>query len=374
VPPGPEVADFEEYTRLYRESWSVAELRWLLSTVPTAMIFDDHDVRDDWNTSQAWREQMAAQPWWAERIRAGLASYWIYQHIGNLSPKDLAEDPIYTAVRQAERDALPVLRELADAADREIDGSKGMRWSYRQDLGPARLLVLDSRCGRILGGGARKMVSDEEFEWVERNAEGDYDHLLIASSLPWLLPHGISEAQSWNEAAARQDGWRGRLAERVRRAADMDHWASFRESFDRLSRLVRRVVSGETGGRPASVCVLSGDVHHSYVAEARYPAPAGARVLQLTCSPVRNTAPVYLRALLRAGWSTRLARVLRWFAARRGVRPAEPDWHRVSGPHFGNAVATLDVDARRASILLEQAGSTGDSARLAPFVDLPLTH
>src|SRR5688500_8993593 len=48
VPHG-EVADFEEYTWLYHESWSDPEIRWLMSTVPTAMIFDDHDVHDDWN-------------------------------------------------------------------------------------------------------------------------------------------------------------------------------------------------------------------------------------------------------------------------------------------------------------------------------------
>ena len=50
-PPGEEVADFEEYTRLYRESWSDPDIRWLLSTVPSTMIFDDHDVHDDWNIS-----------------------------------------------------------------------------------------------------------------------------------------------------------------------------------------------------------------------------------------------------------------------------------------------------------------------------------
>ena len=34
APPGEEIADFEEYTRLYRESWSDPDIRWLLSTVP----------------------------------------------------------------------------------------------------------------------------------------------------------------------------------------------------------------------------------------------------------------------------------------------------------------------------------------------------
>ncbi len=61
-PPGLEVADFEEYTRLYWEAWGDPVLRWLLSTVPTAMIFDDHDISDDWNTSAAWVEHMRGQP------------------------------------------------------------------------------------------------------------------------------------------------------------------------------------------------------------------------------------------------------------------------------------------------------------------------
>jgi phosphodiesterase/alkaline phosphatase D-like protein len=52
-PPYRQVADFEEYTQLYREAWSDPDVRWLLSTVPTSMIFDDHDVIDDWNTSRS---------------------------------------------------------------------------------------------------------------------------------------------------------------------------------------------------------------------------------------------------------------------------------------------------------------------------------
>ena len=60
VPPGLQIADFEEYCRLYRDSWCEPAVRWLLSTVPTAMIFDDHDVIDDWNTSRDWVAQMRA--------------------------------------------------------------------------------------------------------------------------------------------------------------------------------------------------------------------------------------------------------------------------------------------------------------------------
>ncbi len=73
TPPRLEVADFEEYAELHREAWADPPLRWLLSTLPTAMIFDDHDVHDDWNTSAAWVTKMHAEAWWtsesADRYR-----------------------------------------------------------------------------------------------------------------------------------------------------------------------------------------------------------------------------------------------------------------------------------------------------------------
>ena len=143
--PGDQVADFEEYTWLYSESWSDPDVRWLLSTVPISMIFDDHDVRDDWNTSHLWRQEMQATSWWQERIVGALSSYWVYQHLGNLSPEQLAADELYQLVRGYDGDAELPLRTFAAAADREADGRKGARWSYRRDFGNVRLIMIDSR-------------------------------------------------------------------------------------------------------------------------------------------------------------------------------------------------------------------------------------
>ena len=35
---------------------------------------------------------MDRKPWWHRRVRAGFMAYWIYQHLGNLSPSELSED------------------------------------------------------------------------------------------------------------------------------------------------------------------------------------------------------------------------------------------------------------------------------------------
>ena len=352
------VADFEEYTRLYYESWSDPDVRWLLSTLPSSMIFDDHDIRDDWNTSHQWRVEMQATDWWEERVTGGLMSYWIYQHLGNLSPEALAEDELYRKVREAD-DAEHLLREFAQAADREADGAKGAQWSYRRDFCRTRLLVIDSRCGRILSDGHHDMLGDAEFSWIEEQVEdGDYDHLLVGTSLPWLMPRAMHDVESWDEALVR--GARGprmaKLGEKMRRGADLEHWAAFRDSFDRLARLFARIGRGLQGADPpATICVLSGDVHHAYVAEAAYDEPVESRIYQLTCSPVHNKVPKVMHWAFRIGWSRLAERITTRLGKHARVAPMLIHWHRVAGPYFGNELATLTLTDREARLKLEKA-------------------
>jgi hypothetical protein len=360
-PPGDEVANFEEYTHLYYESWGEPTIRWLLSTLPTSMIFDDHDVRDDWNTSAAWRRDMQRTSWWEERITGALMSYWIYQHLGNLSPAGLEADVMYRKViASRDEDAEPALRKFAQAADREADGAKGTQWSYRRDFGPVRLLVIDSRCGRILDEGrTRSMVSDDEFDWIERQSDdAGYQHLVVATSMPWLLPRALHDIESWNEALCA--GSRGRflawLSEKVRRAVDLEHWAAFRGSFDRLAAWFARVGAAERGdAAPATICVLSGDVHHTYVSEAVYRPKLASRVYQVTCSPIHNTIPTPMRLVFKASWSHTFERFVRLFDRWAKVPPLPIRWHHPTGPHFGNMLALLVLDGREARLVLERA-------------------
>ncbi|MGW1466315.1 alkaline phosphatase D family protein [Streptomyces sp. NPDC002308] len=361
-PPGPEVADYEEYTHLYDESWRDPEVRWLLSTVPSCMIFDDHDVVDDWNTSEAWQTDMRATSWWHERIVSGLMSYWVYQHLGNLSPAELEADPLYAEIRSV-ADGTAALRRFAATADAD---PAGVRWSYRRDFGRVRVLVVDSRAARVLGEQHRAMLDPGEARWVREaalDAPCSYDHLLIGTSLPWLLPPLIHDAEAWDAALCR--GVRGgpggrwaRFGEKLRRAADLEHWAAFPESFRELTDLVREAGSGP--GAPATVCVLSGDVHHAYVAEPRWATDGPeARVFQLTCSPVHNSIPALMRAGFRFGWS-RAGTWLGSLLARHG-RTAEPPvrWRRTGGPWFGNQLMTLTLTGRSARLDLVRAGKAG---------------
>ncbi len=380
-----QVADFEEYTWLYHESWTDPDVRWLLSTVPSSMIFDDHDVRDDWNTSDSWRRDMAALPWWHERIVGALTSYWIYQHLGNLGPAELAENELYQRVRSGaghggedpdrDADAEPLLRAFAEAADAEADGAKGARWSYRRDFGPVRLLVIDSRCGRVLDG-RRSMIGDAEFDWIDAQVDGDYRHLLIGTSLPWLLAPALHDIEAWNEVlcAGRRGRPAARLSEKLRRALDLEHWAAFGASFERLAQLIAAVGRGEHGTEPpATVCVLSGDVHHAYVAAAELPGGTRSAVYQLTCSPLHNRVPAAMKLAFRAGWSGAAERSVRAVIGTlaRIPRPGAR-WHRLAGPLFGNDVMSLTMDGPAATIRLDQAGPR-DRPELREIVRLRLS-
>ena len=361
-PPCEEVADFEEYTRLYREAWSDPDIRWLFSTVPSVMIFDDHDVNDDWNISWRWVEEMRARPWWDDRITGAYMSYWIYQHIGNLSPPELAEEPLLRLVH-ADDDAGPRLRSAARIWDRE---SAASRWAFYRDFGDSRLLVIDSRAARVLTDGRREMIDEEEWDWIVEHSLGTFDHLVVASTLPVFAPHGIHHLEAWNEAvcSGRWGALAARLGERLRRAVDLEHWSAFNRSFERLCDWLGQVAKGTDARRaPATVVFLGGDVHHAYVSEVTV-APGGqaSRVFQITCSPFRNPLSASQRWTVRLAGSRGAAGVFSLLARLAGVPPPSVAWGFVRRPTFDNSIAELELDGRAARVTLRRSAREGESA------------
>ena len=354
-PPGEEVADFEEYTRLYWDSWKDPAIRWLLSTVPSAMIFDDHEVSDDWNISESWLEETRTHPWWNAQIIGAHTSYWVYQHLGNLSPEEIAASKLFKKVRNSD-DAWPLLREFAYRVHRT---PRGTRWSYHRDFGRVRLIMMDSRGGRVLDEGNRSMVDDEEWAWIEDKATGHFDHLLLGTSLPVLLGPGMHLLQAWNEAVCAGVWGEGakRWGERLRRSQDLDHWASFHGSFVALIGLIQRVAAGEKGNPPASITILSGDVHHGYLAEAKFRDDnVQSPVYQAVCSPLRNALPGRKSRLQDVAW-TRIGELAgRLLSRLAGIEVPDIDWHLThSEPWFENHVATLELDGPHAKITFEEA-------------------
>ncbi len=357
--PGEEAASFEEYARLYRDSWRDPAIRWLLSTVPSAMIFDDHEVSDDWNISEAWVEEVRTHPWWNEQIVGAYVSYWIYQHLGNLSPEELERDDLFERVKAA-GDAGPLLREFARRTHREAAGT---RWSFYRDFGNVRLVVMDSRGGRVLERGQRSMVDADEWEWIEDHATGGFDHLLLGTSLPVLLGPGMNHLQAWNEAvcSGAWGAWATGWGEKVRRSQDLDHWSSFHESFVKLTGLIQAVGAGEKGQAPSSIVLLSGDVHHGYLAEATFrDEDVKSPVYQAVCSPLRNSLPGQKSRLQSLGWTKPGKLAGRILARLAGIGKEGMSWRLAHQElWFENQVATLEFEVRRATLTFEKAVLNG---------------
>jgi hypothetical protein len=353
-PPGREILDFQEYAWLYEESWSDPMIRWLFSTVSISMAWDDHDMSDDWNISRSWHEEMDRKEWWHERAVDGIASYWIYQHLGNLSPRELDENELYAKVR-GNRDATPVLRGWA----KEIDSTAaGTRWSFCRDIDGTRALFLDSRAARVLTEERRSMFDDEVWDWVVEHASGDFDHLLIGTTVPFLLSPGFHHLEAWNERLC--DGAWGRPFERpsekLRRAVDFDHWAAFQFSFQRMRELLEEIGSGKRGRPPASIVLLSGDVHHAYVCEVAFKPEAKVQsaVYQAVCSPYRNPLGPGERRVVRAGFSRPFGAIARGLARASGAPDPGIRWRLIDGPFFDNQVATLRLDGRQSIARLDK--------------------
>ncbi|HWM64388.1 MAG TPA: alkaline phosphatase D family protein [Solirubrobacterales bacterium] len=356
APPGEEVVDFEEYTWLYREAWEDPLIRWLFSTVSTSMVWDDHDMSDDWNISRSWHEEMERKDWWHERAIGGIVSYWIYQHIGNLSPRELDEENEIYAKARGNPDATEVLRDWAKSID---STAAGTRWSFCRDIDGVRAIFMDARAARVLTRERRSMFDDEVWDWIVDHASGDFDHLVIGTTVPYLLTPPFHRLEAWNERLADDGVWGGVVAkasEKLRRALDFDHWAAFQYSFQRMRELLEEVGSGERGKPPASIAILSGDVHHAYLFDVAFRRDAGvqSRVVQAVCSPYRNPLDEKERRTVRLGFSRGAETFARGLARLAGAPDPGIRWRCLEGPYFDNQVATLRLDGREAIVRLDK--------------------
>jgi len=322
-----QVWQFDEYVDLYQQAWSVPTVRWLLSTVPTIMIFDDHEIHDDWNSSASWVADMAAHPRWDEHMRAALLSYWLFQHLGNLPP---------ARVRTADPLTPP------------------KKWNFTVDVGRIRLIMLDCRGSRVLDGTRRRMFPQAQWDDLARDSQADCDHLVIACSLPWLLAPAIHHGESLMEVLShRFGGW----MEKLRRRYDIEHWAAVGDSFGELTGIIT------AARRPATVTVLGGDIHNSYVAQAFL--PDRPRVLQVVCSPLNNELDSTTRTLLKLGWSRLISGPAALVARLAGVPQPAVRWKALTKPIFTNAIGTLTFTGDDLVTELHISGGSGRMASAA---------
>lgn len=72
---------------------TVWKVRRALANVPTYMVFDDHDISDDWNLNQAWCLRVLGKPLGRRVVQNGLLAYALFQAWGNTPDQFRADQP-----------------------------------------------------------------------------------------------------------------------------------------------------------------------------------------------------------------------------------------------------------------------------------------
>jgi hypothetical protein len=142
-----------EVQRLARAHQALPAVRRVLANHPTYMIFDDHDVTDDWNLTLAWREGVHRSPTGRRFVANALAAYWAFQGWGN--------DPdLYDASFKDTISGFLTQRGDIDAATFEDTLWSFDRWCFHVPTDPPTIF-LDTRTQREYDSrdGAERLIS-----------------------------------------------------------------------------------------------------------------------------------------------------------------------------------------------------------------------
>ncbi|WP_145009081.1 alkaline phosphatase family protein [Pseudomonas oryzihabitans] len=323
-----------------------------LASVPTLMIFDDHDVTDDWNLSARWEETAYGHPFSRRIIGNALLAYLLCQAWGN-SPESVAE-PLAAAER--------LLATAGDAGQLDCPAQNAciddllvfQGWHYVLKTEPP-LIVLDTR--------TRRWRSERRLE----HPSGLIDWEALCELQQDLLDHPsaviVSAAPLFGvkliEAVQRIFTWFGQPL-----MVDAENWMAHPGAAKTMLNIFRHRRT------PGNYVVLSGDVHYSFVYDIRIRDRRGEpRLWQITSSGIKNEFPPRLLATLDrlnrwlyAPWSP-----LNGFTKRRRweLQPRLPD-RRDAGERLWNGAGIgqvlLDEEGRPAVIRQHNADGSPATA------------
>jgi hypothetical protein len=286
-----------------------------LANVPTYMIFDDHEITDDWNFSKRWINRVYSSPLGTAVVRNGLLAYGIFQGWGN-DPKAFSggnnEEFLKQAVDHLKGPATvpsaPTVKldELLGLSAQQAD--KQVTWHYQVEGARHLTVVLDTRTRRTYRGQGHapaNLLGDSlKTQVPEGPLPGGRELLVIVSPGPLVGPP-ISDQlgeplgaviQDFKVAITRDDEYDdcnpgGMVVGALKQ--DVEGWWSNEQA---LESLLERLA-----GYPRTV-VLSGDIHFAGTLEIDYwkkGAAPPARIVQLISSPSHNRSNSTVQAIAR---------------------------------------------------------------------------
>lgn len=292
-----------EQIEVFRQG--LGQVARVLAHLPSLMIFDDHDITDDWNLSARWEQTAYGHPFSKRIIGNALLAYLLCQGWGN-QPEAFAEPLRACAELLANGQADGYLQ--ASAQDALLDRLlHAQHWHYVLPTTPA-LLVLDTRTRRWRSEGRLSRPSglmDWEALCEFQQALLDHPACIIVSPAPMFgvkLIEGIQQLFTLFGKPL---------------LVDAENWMAHRGAAQVMLNIFRH------SRTPGDFVVLSGDVHYSFVYQVRIRhRRASPTIWQITSSGIKNEFPARLldwfdrlNRWLYAPWSP-----LNWLTKRRRMR------------------------------------------------------
>ena len=309
---------FSAMTRqLVRFRAGVPHVARLLANVATYMIFDDHDVTDDWNLSKKWVNRCHTKPMGRQLVRNALMAYAVCQGWGN-DPKAFESGSNLNFLNEITRlygGAGPYPNGSTDFID-TLAGTSGTdfsiqpRWHYTVPSPTTQTIVLDTRTRRKFTGESYlppDLVGLDREQQIPAGPLADGRELLFLVSAAPVLGPDVIDRLGWPLAQVAIDAvhvGKGLDGSGVQSANvgvekyDNEGWSSNEEAREAL---LQRLATYP------SVVMLGGDVHFScsVVLDHWRKDPAHperdlvARLVELTSSPARNSFKAIVKLLVR---------------------------------------------------------------------------
>ena len=302
-------------------------VRRLLAHLPVAMIFDDHDITDDWNLSREWEEIAYGHPLSRRVIGNALLGYLLNQAWGN-APEAFPDELLALAGQAL---ATPGSEAHETCIARLL---KFEQWQYTWPTTPP-LVVIDSRTRRWRAETAARQPSGL-LDW---EALTDLQQLLRGQPAALLVSPAPIFGVKLIETLQRLVTWFGHPL-----MVDAENWMAHPGAAHAILNIFRHPKT------PRHFVVLSGDVHYSFVYDVELRGRVrGPDIWQICASGLRNEFPHRLLAVLDHGnrWLYSPRSPLNWFTRRRHMRviPRKPE----GTPHGrrllnGSGIGVVELD------------------------------
>jgi hypothetical protein len=311
------------------------KVRRSLANVPTYMMFDDHEVTDDWNLNPMWRDRVYGsqdgKTLGKTILRNGILSYALFQGWGN-DPVKFAEGdkhkqlleqatklfPAGAATSPDDTEAAEPPNAAAGAAIDLLFGFDGndppVKWHYSVPGQKHVLLALDNRTRRSYVSRIGPPGNISDMAQVEQLAIGaqsaTFEVLVVMAPLPVLGPpifdeviapltYRVFDLTSYSKLQEKPGtkGMAGTNPDAI------EAWAFDAKTFEKLlARLATR----------RQIVLLSGDVHYAASNGMSYWKKGDrepARFAQFTSSGLKNVMPWYIAFISRSlGFAQKLIR------------------------------------------------------------------